>query len=160
MWNEQKTFLTSQLSPGESLLWSGQPKQGFIFRFADVYFLFMIGFGLLWATLVLRTGGFPQFVALFAIPNVLWGLYGISGRYFVDSKRRAKTYYGITNDRIIIVWGLFNKKLKSLPLRTLPEISLDEKANGTGTIYLRSGGIRLVVLEVFPAKGTNSLSLL
>lgn len=136
-----------ELSRDESLLWSGRPQQGIVFRSSDV---FMIPFSLLW-------GGFAIFwevtalsmtifsdkrpsspgviiFPLFGIPFVLVGLHLIFGRFIVDAKRQAGTYYGLTNRRIIIISGVISRKVKSINLRTISDLSLTEKAGGKGTI--------------------------
>lgn len=78
---------------------------------------------------------FPLFAfPLFGVPFVIIGLYLIVGRFFVDAKMRARTTYGVTNDRVIIVNGLFSQQVKSLQLRTVSDISLIEKSDGSGTI--------------------------
>lgn len=122
---------------GETLLWSGQPKKGIVFRTIDI---FLIPFSLLWAGGVI--GGFtaalssdaPPVIALFAIPFVLAGLFMVFGRFLIDAKMRAKTFYGLTDDRIIIKSGLFTTKIKSLNIRSLSDIEYDEKNDGSGTI--------------------------
>jgi len=132
----------SELSGGERLLWSGQPKQGIVLRGADV---FMIPFSLLW-------GGFaffwewqvihsdaPAFFALWGIPFVLIGIYLIIGRFYVEARQRQKTFYGVTNERILIVSGLFNRKVKSLNMRTLSDLSLSQSSSGEGSISFGSG---------------------
>ncbi|HXH40373.1 MAG TPA: hypothetical protein VNN08_17215, partial [Thermoanaerobaculia bacterium] len=58
----------------------------------------------------------------------------IIGRFFVDARIRERTAYGVTNERIVIVSGLFKSSVKSLSLRTLSDISLDERDDGSGTI--------------------------
>ena len=58
----------------------------------------------------------------------------IVGRFFVEAKQRARTWYGLTNERIIIVSGLFERKVESLNLRTLTDLSLSETKNGEGNI--------------------------
>ena len=58
----------------------------------------------------------------------------IFGRFIFDSKNRSNTYYGVTDQRIIIKSGLFKKSVKSLNLRTLTDISLNEKSGGNGSI--------------------------
>lgn len=58
----------------------------------------------------------------------------IFGRFVYDSKKRSKTFYGLTDQRTIIVSGLFSKGVKSLNLKTMTDVSLAEKANGYGTI--------------------------
>lgn len=58
----------------------------------------------------------------------------VFGRFFVDILQRKKMYYGVTNERIIIVSGLFSQATKSIDLKGLTEITFDEKSNGLGTI--------------------------
>ena len=60
------------------------------------------------------------------------------GWFIFDAMQRSKTYYGVMNERVIIISQLFGKKIKSLDLRTLSEISLDEKPDGSGTITFGS----------------------
>jgi hypothetical protein len=139
--------INRELGRDETLLWTGQPQQGIVFRASDA---FLIPFSLLW-------GGFAIFwevsviyamflsgkkpplpisiiFPLFGMAFVLAGLYFIFGRFIVDAKHRAGTYYGVTNQRIIIISGSIRRKVKSINLRTLNDLSLSEKANGKGTI--------------------------
>jgi len=51
-----------------------------------------------------------------------------------DSRSRRRTYYGLTNERIILISGLFSRQIKSLSLRTLSDVSLIERSDGSGTI--------------------------
>jgi hypothetical protein len=71
---------------------------------------------------------------LFSLPFVLVGLYLLIGRFVIDAKERANTYYGVSNERIIIISGLFSRKIKSLNLDTLSDLSLTESRNGSGVI--------------------------
>jgi hypothetical protein len=95
------------------------------------------GFALFWEASVLTTDA-PFFFKLWGIPFVLAGVYIIFGRFIVDAKQRTKTFYAVTNERVIIISGLFSRKVKSLNLRTLTDISLDEKSDGSGTISFGS----------------------
>jgi hypothetical protein len=65
---------------------------------------------------------------------VLIGFYILFGRFFVDAKSRERTVYGVTNERILIVSGLFSQQVKSLQLRTLTDVTLSQKSDGSGTI--------------------------
>jgi len=57
-------------------------------------------------------------------------------RFFVDALQRAQTYYALTDQRAIIISGLVNRQTKSLPLRTMTDITVAERADGSGTITL------------------------
>lgn len=137
MWNEQKRYLESQLAPNERLLWSGQPRQGFFLRAGDAglipFSLLWGGFAIFWEVSVLSTNA-PVFFKLWGIPFVLVGLHMMVGRFFVDVRQRSRTYYGVTNERVVIVSGLSGRSVKSLNLRTLTDVSLDERSDGSGTI--------------------------
>lgn len=151
-----------ELEPGETLLWSGQPRKGVVFRSSDIFFipfsLMWGGFAIFWEASVLSLGHktghqAPLFFSLWGIPFVLLGLYLIFGRFIVDALQRKNTYYGLTDRRVIIltgisseplsldlatlisaITGLARRKVKSLDLRTLTDISMTEGARGTGSI--------------------------
>ena len=72
---------------------------------------------------------------LFGIPFVAIGLYFIAGRFFVDAWARGRTRYAVTNQRILILrLGPPFAKFTSLAINRLPELVLDERADGRGTI--------------------------
>ncbi len=91
------------------------------------------GFACFWEFGVI-TSGAPFFFMLWGIPFVLMGLYVTVGRFFVDARQRANTYYGLTNERVIILSGLFNRNIKSLNLGTLAQIDITQHNDGRGTI--------------------------
>jgi len=151
---ETESVIRGQLGSGERLLWNGRPAQGIVFRPADA---FMIPFSLLWAGFaffweysVISTDKAPLFFMLWGIPFVAIGLYFIFGRFLIDAKQRANTSYGVTNQRVIIVSGILSKKIKSLNLRSLSDLSLDEKVNGSGIISFGSSS--------FPAWWTGGMA--
>jgi hypothetical protein len=129
--------LAGLLGPAEHLLWSGQPKQGLFLRPADAavvpFSIMWGGFALFWEWEVMHTSA-PFFFRLWGVPFVLAGLYFMVGRFFTDARVRANTLYGLTNQRIIILAGLFASTTKSLSLNTLSELSITERADRSGTI--------------------------
>jgi hypothetical protein len=143
MFQSSDTILTQQLDPSERLLWSGQPRGGIRFRPQDAY---IIPFSLLWGGFaffwefmaVTQSSKAPGPIAivfpLFGLPFVFAGLYFIFGRFFFDARSRERTFYGVTDERIIIISGVFFRQIKSLQLRTLTDVSLTERSDGSGTI--------------------------
>ncbi len=130
-----------ELASGERLLWSGRPRQGLRLRAGDAlmipFSLLWGGFAIFWETMALRTG--PLFFALFGIPFVMIGLYMIVGRFFADSYQRGRTYYGLTDQRALILTA---KGVKSLSLRALADVSLRERGDRSGTISFGVGDPR------------------
>ena len=131
-----------ELGAGERLFWAGQPRQGVVLRGSDAFLipfsLMWGGFSFFWETSVIQSDA-PGFFVLWGIPFVIMGTYLIAGRFLVDARQRAHTWYGVTNERILIVSGLFSRKVKSLNLRTLTDLSMSEKQGGEGTITFGSG---------------------
>ena len=126
-----------QLGAGERVLWIGQPKSGLKLRRSDAlmipYSLLWAGFAVFWEAVAIGSHG-PLIFMIWGIPFVLVGIYFTVGRFFVDAAIRAKTSYGVTNQRIVIIYGLLSRKVTSLPLRNLQEIGFKQRSDGSGTI--------------------------
>ena len=138
---EQK--LRPELGRDERLLWAGMPGQGLRFRGSDwlmvPFSLLWGGFAFFWEFSVTSVGNAPLVMKLWGIPFVLMGFYITVGRFFADSFQRARTDYGVTDQRVIIVDGLFGRRVKSLALAGLADISLSERSDGSGTITFGAG---------------------
>jgi hypothetical protein len=121
---------------GERQLWTGAPRQGIMFRAADgfaiPFTLLWGGFAVFWVVSVLRTGA--RFFWIFGLPFVGVGLYVIFGRFVADARRRARTTYIVTSNRIVLIRGARTPVTTSLLLTTLSNVTMTEKPDGTGTI--------------------------
>ena len=87
------------------------------------------------------------------------GLIFVFGRFIIDAKQRKNTYYGLTEDRIIIKSGVFSKSVKSLNIKTLSDIEYTEKNDGSGTISIGSKNPMMVWgngMNWWPGMKTNS----
>jgi len=131
-----------ELSDAEQVLWSGQPRQGIVLRGSDIFLipfsLLWCGFAIVWEVSALVMPA-PGFFALFGIPFVCVGIYFVIGRFFVEARQRARTFYALTNERILIISGLMMRKVKSLDLRSLSDLSISEGKKGDGTISFGGG---------------------
>jgi len=136
--------LQSELLPAESLLWSGQPSCSVIFHRQD---FFAIPFSLLWGGFALfwelgvtgylgnpPKGGDSAFFELWGIPFVVMGQYMIWGRFFYTAWKKTRTYYGITNKRVLVLNTAPSRKITDAYLRNLDSVSLSIRADGIGTI--------------------------
>jgi hypothetical protein len=126
-----------ELAPGERLLWSGRPRGGVVFTATDAYripfSLLFLGVSVFWQVLAFAWGG-DLFFALTGLPFLFFGIYMNFGRFPLDARRRNRTYYALTDRRVIIVSGLVGREVQSLSLRNLPNLVLDAKPDGSGTI--------------------------
>jgi hypothetical protein len=136
--NNAPQEILKELSGREAILWSGQPRQGVVLRASDAFMipfsLLWCGFAIFWESSVLSAPKAPGFFAVWGVPFVAMGIYMVIGRFFVEARQRASTYYAVTPERVLIVSGIFSRAVKSLNLRTLTDISLSEAGSGEGTI--------------------------
>ena len=134
-------LVSKELRPGERLLWHSVPKQGLRLQTSD---WFLIPFSIMWGGFACfweysaLSGGAPFFFVLWGVPFVLVGLYMIAGRFFVDSKQRGKTAYGLTDRRLLIVTSFIRQKVDALDLASLTQTTISENADGSGTILMGS----------------------
>jgi len=135
--------LQSEMLAGETLLWLGQPSRKVVFHSSDV---FSIPFSLLWGGFAIFwefgvTGAFegsahraPDFFALWGIPFVVMGQYMIWGRFLYTSWRKGRTYYAVTNKRVIVLNTAPSRKLTDRYFRNLDSVSISTRSDGIGTI--------------------------
>ncbi len=145
----------SLLSPGEHVLWSGQPRRGVQFRPSDLtaipFSLLWAGFAFFWEWNAIHSKG-PLLLRLWGVPFVLAGCQMLVGRFITDAWQRARTVYGLTSQRVIIATSGFRSVLgtglpasssvRSFDLRTLADTRLVERGDGSGTIELAAPAYR------------------
>jgi hypothetical protein len=151
-------FLSSQ----ETLLWTGQPRQGLLFQTLDIMMLPLAAFWLAFLYVLFsdwwRAPSF-SWTLLVELPVVAFGLYLAIGRFLVSRKQRACTFYAVTNERVLIVSGVFRRHLQSVNLAQLTEISMTQRTDGSGSITFGDrfpyaalfGGIAVPTMELYVA---------
>lgn len=141
--NIVETKLNSELLPGERLLWSGQPRQGFMLRWRN---LMMAPVGLVWGMMgVVFTAGAlveraDRPMLLIGLPLSVAALLMVCAPTVADILLRRRTYYGLTDQRLLIVTDLRRRHVRGLNLRTLSEVQYSEGRRGRGTLTFGSAG--------------------
>ena len=70
-------------------------------------------------------------MALWGIPFILIGQYMIWGRFFYDGWLKRRTYYGVTNRRLILLQETSKRKTCSMYLDAIPSVERDGSFIGT-----------------------------
>jgi hypothetical protein len=138
-----------ELMPGESVLWMGQPNASVIFHKEDVvlipFSLMWGGFALFWEAMVLGINFLNHapkhaphvmslFMALWGVPFVVIGQYLIWGRFLTARATKRRTYYGLTNQRVMVLQGGRRRRFTSATLVSIPNIDKSVGKNGIGNI--------------------------
>ena len=100
--------------------------------------LFWGGFAIFWEYSAITSNKTPLFFVFWGIPFVLIGIYLIVGRFFIDSQLRSHTYYGVTDQRVLVLSGVWAREVMSVSLQNLYGITLRERSDGSGDILFGS----------------------
>jgi hypothetical protein len=138
------------LNPGERILWQGQPDSSIWFTRSDVitlpFSLVLTGFASL---LVLNFFGVivadPKSVhdpiaMIFSVTLLVVGLYMLIGRFFYKAFLKRRTYYAITDARVLMVVQGLTGTVRSLQLANLPVVEKIERHDGSGTLRFGMAG--------------------
>jgi hypothetical protein len=115
-----------ELLSGESLQWAGKPNPGVIFHSDDWYLvpfsLLWGGFTIFWEASVLgywaRQPRSPStFMVIWGIPFILIGQCMIWGRFLYDAWLKRRTYYAVTNRRVLVLQEGWHEKRNRITLR-------------------------------------------
>ena len=119
---------------GERLLWTGQPDPNRHFDRLDLYLvpfsLVWGGFAIFWEIAAIGSG--DPFFFLWGIPFVAMGLYLIAGRFFVKARRKRRTYYAVTDRRVLSV--VRGGATRAMFLNLIPTINARIREDGSGSV--------------------------
>jgi hypothetical protein len=152
--------LQPELLSGESIYWAGMPSPSVIFHSSDwgmiPFSLLRGGFAIFWEASVLgfwntsrpspRT--FSYFMALWGIPFVLVGQYMIWGRFVLDAWLKRRTFYAVTNRRVLLLQEAWKRKTNFVYLDSISEVS--REGDTVGTLWL---GLKY---SMFASRGSRS----
>lgn len=134
-------LIKQELLTDEYIIWSGQPDGSKIFSKAD---FFLIPFSLLWGgfaiTWEMTVLGFdaPLLFKLWGLPFVAVGLYMIFGRFIYKAKMKKKTYYYVTNKRVISLKNSSRVQVEAEFITSLPAVNKSVNSSGSGDIIFGS----------------------
>ncbi|HYE31827.1 MAG TPA: hypothetical protein VEH27_10380 [Methylomirabilota bacterium] len=131
------------LAPGERALWVGRPMTGFQLRKEDIalipFSLMWGGFSFFWEFMAIKLAleaphASAWIMPLFGLPFVLIGYQFILGRFISDMRRRSRTIFIITGERIL---SHGPKGTMAWKLAEIHDLTLSERKRGAGDIYFQ-----------------------
>lgn len=136
-----------ELLPGEAIQWSGSPNPNVIFHPDDSVLIpgSLVGGAIaVWLVTGSTTSGifsnhsgrpFNWFGLIWGVPSILITQYVIWGRFFFARWRKRRTYYAITNRRVLISEpSLQGNKTTAIYFHKLTMIDKRVRPDGIGSI--------------------------
>jgi hypothetical protein len=131
-----------ELLSGEKFYWAGKPNPHVIFHSDDWYAipfsLLWGGFAIFWEVSVLGGWGnvshgnpISWFFTLWGIPFVVIGQFMIWGRFFFDAWLKRRTYYAVTNRRVLVLQEGWKQKTRFTQLEAVVGMEIEGEAIGT-----------------------------
>lgn len=121
----------------EYILWKGKPEKGGLFTGREIimlpFALIWLAFSAFWELTAIFSGA-PLLFCLWGVPFVGIGLYLLIGRFFHMAYLRKRTFYIVTNKKIMIKRG---NRIEMHDGKTLPPMDIQIHKNGNGTITFR-----------------------
>jgi hypothetical protein len=129
-----RDMLARDLATDEELVWAGRPKLGWYLNPTEAFPFGMVwmAFALFWEVQVIRVGAGS--FALFGLPFLSIGFYAVFSP-LLDARKRLRTFYGLTNRRVLIAVTSPTRTLVSINLSSVTTVSLEEMSDGTGNIW-------------------------
>lgn len=134
-YNDEYSFSRPYLTAGETILWKGKPGKGHLVTSQDVFMIpfsiVVCVFTIFWLVTALSSG--VPFFWMFGIPFVCVGLYLVAGRFIRSAYIRKRTWYVITNKKIIRQQG---NHIDMLDAKTMPPMRMTAHLDGSGNIQI------------------------
>lgn len=141
------TAIQPELQPGESVLWAGRPSIRPIFHRNEdetllPYSLMAGGFSLVWEIAVIssifnhptQVGWYWYVMAWFGLCFVAMGQYMMWGRFLYAARKKTRTYYAVTNQRVMVVQTYGDRQVASAEINSLPDLQKLKRSGEVGTI--------------------------
>jgi hypothetical protein len=121
----------------EEILWIGQPETNVRFMRSDIFsipfsLIFLIT-GIILFVFAVNNRVFYTF--LIGLPFFISGVYPLFGIFFQSKYLKKRTYYAVTNKRVLILTNLFSRDLQSRFISGVHDINKYIHKDGIGTIH-------------------------
>ena len=147
MWDTKASLaVRPTLGAGESLIWCGRPYPGLMLRSSDAL---AIPFSLLWSAYIVFwvmrgfSSGLSYCDLFVGLPLLATAFYLLVGRFVLDALARKNTFYGLTNQRIIVLVTLVGQYIRSINLSSVSSLEQSLWKDDRGTITIRSSQVSL-----------------
>lgn len=131
-------FVNQYLTGDEYILWKGKPEKGGSFSPQNigllVFSIFWLGFSLFWESAIFSSDA-PFIMKLFGLPFIAIGVYLLYNSLFRSKALRNKTFYVVTNKKLIIK---ADSNIRMYNAADLPPMQIQMHKNGNGTILFRN----------------------
>ncbi len=135
-------ILKRELKEDEQLLWSGKPTKKFVTKNELIRIpasLLLIGF---FAYYWLTKAEVGTLMEIFAIAATLYVIYTTVVKLFIKQGQRERTYYGLTDSRILMILVKKDgsrKKIAPVSLSSLKSCTVSPNKDGTGSLLFSEG---------------------
>jgi hypothetical protein len=132
----------TEMMSWERVYWAGMPNPKVIFHSDDwamvPFSLLWGGFAIFWEAGVLgywgngqRSGSPSLIMAIWGIPFIAMGQYMIWGRFLYDAWLKRRTYYAVTNRRVLVLQEAWKRKMNWMYPEAIPTIEREGTMRGT-----------------------------
>ena len=135
----------ADLLEGEEILWTGRPERSAVVAGADaaaIPITVWLGSSAIYAGVSLlhrlsAANSLGQLVTSLVggIPFILMGLYLILGRFIYKAWRKTRTYYAVTNKRVLALTKIRGRHLLEEYIEEIPALHKSVRSDGIGSVY-------------------------
>lgn len=127
----------NELLINEKIMWTGQPETKFILKSEDIvlslFGLLITGFLSLFFRGNFITSADLVEISIFTI-MFLAGLYYLFGRFIIDHYEKKRTFYAVTNQRVLIINNMYKKSVQAELISQIPALIKTVHKDDIGTI--------------------------
>jgi hypothetical protein len=159
--NNYDSVFNNYLSKSEYIIWFGKPETTIYFTHSDFILIpFSLLFGIpaiLWEIQtfnMIQKNGLADFY--YGIPFLIMGLYLLFGRFIFKKWKKKRTYYAITNKRIIIMTNIWGTHFNNMVISSILKISKKINSIGVGTLVFKEHSSILGLLFRFHISVNNT----